>query len=74
MIVDIEKVGEDEKRVCYAARRDDHAANVFVVEKVDGSVSLLIGGDPQSAGGAEFKIKKSVRAGTYPDQLQLATG
>jgi hypothetical protein len=74
MIVDIEKIAEDEKTVCYKSVCGDQPTNLFLVTKADLSVSPIVMGDSQSMAGALAKLRRSVKTGDFPAVLTLATG
>lgn len=74
MIVDIEKIAEDEESVCYKSVCGDQPTNLFLVTKADLSVSPIVVGDSQSMAGALAKLRRSVKTGDFPAVLTLATG
>lgn len=74
MIVDITKIAEDERSVCYSSKSSANSANLFLVAKADFSVEAIIVGDEQTMAGAFAKLRRSVKSGDFPDFLTLSTG
>lgn len=74
MIVDITKIAEDEKSICYSSKGSSNKANLFIVVKSDCSVATIIVGDEHTMAGAFAKLRRSVKLGDFPDFLTLSTG
>ena len=74
MIIDIQKIAEDEKSVCYSSKASANPTNVFLVSKIDCSVATIIVGDELTMAGAFAKIRRSVKSGDFPNILTLSTG
>lgn len=74
MIVDIEKIAEDDNNACYKSASGDKPANLFLVSKQDLKVLPIVVGDSQTMAGALAKLRRAVRTGNLPKLLTLATG
>lgn len=74
MIVDIQKVGEDGDSICYRSVREKSGANVFLVNKLDASVAIIVSGDAESGAGVLAKIRRTVKLNDFPKKMLLVTG
>ena len=74
MIVDILKMAEDEKTVCYKCVRTGAAVNIILVDKLHLRASIAVQGDVVSSIGSLRKIQNAVAKGEFPKKLLLATG
>lgn len=74
MIVDIEKIAEDDRYICYKGVCGDNPINLFLVSKSDFAVTPIVTGHAQSVAGALAKLTRVVKGGEFPRLITLATG
>ena len=69
MIVDIEKIAEDDDLVCYRGLPRNGQASVFILKKSNMSVTAVVCGDADSCAGAIAKVRRTASPGNFSNSL-----
>ena len=74
MFIDILRIADDKKSVCYISERNTSKPNIYLVNKENLTVDVIVEGDNLSVAGCMRKITKSISHNDFPLKILLATG